>query len=334
MGTSENLQVWSVTAADNDDADSSIAWSDSLAADAVDNSARSMMAAIRKYVKDTDGAITAGGSANLLTATTGQSISSGHLADGFRIGVWAANDNTSGTVTIQVDGLAAKAIKDSQGNALSIGAIQSGAFLDLVYEGGTGVFHAANINPGVASSPSYTDLTVTNDILLSSGSIINWNSGGITITESSDALAFAGASAGYSFDTAVTIEDSVYTKWTSADTDIDGLISGSTFGTLIKAQANGHMTFALRENGSDDGFQWISGGGDWNSDETYDTLAMSLTATGILTVANPGSTIDGLLDALPSKGSRQLPAADGWQSGDLVIGAVSGDWGYFTIAAV
>jgi hypothetical protein len=42
------------------------------------------------------------------------------------------------------------------------------------------------------------------DLFLALGGVINFNNGGITITEVSDALAFAGASAGYTFDQPLT----------------------------------------------------------------------------------------------------------------------------------
>lgn len=38
------------------------------------------------------------------------------------------------------------------------------------------------------------------DLFLAAGGVLNWNNGGITITEASDFLTFAGASAGYYFD--------------------------------------------------------------------------------------------------------------------------------------
>lgn len=43
------------------------------------------------------------------------------------------------------------------------------------------------------------------DLFLASGGVINWNNGGVTLTESSDNLFFAGASTGYVFDKSVTI---------------------------------------------------------------------------------------------------------------------------------
>lgn len=52
---------------------------------------------------------------------------------------------------------------------------------------------------GTGDSPQFAGL------LLPTGAAINWNSGDVTITHSANALAFAGASSGYSFDAAVNI---------------------------------------------------------------------------------------------------------------------------------
>jgi hypothetical protein len=46
------------------------------------------------------------------------------------------------------------------------------------------------------------------DLLLDSSAIINWNSGDVTLTYSTNALAFAGASSGYSFDSTVAVSNS------------------------------------------------------------------------------------------------------------------------------
>ena len=47
---------------------------------------------------------------------------------------------------------------------------------------------------GTTDSPQFTDLTLTNDLLLASGSILNWNSGDILLTHSANTLTFSGMS--------------------------------------------------------------------------------------------------------------------------------------------
>lgn len=68
--------------------------------------------------------------------------------------------------------------------------------------------------------------------------------------------------------------------WDSGDADIDGLHPGSQFGGLILAGSSGHLTLALRENDNNDGFAIISGGGNYATDPTYDTLVLFASAFG------------------------------------------------------
>lgn len=68
--------------------------------------------------------------------------------------------------------------------------------------------------------------------------------------------------------------------WTSSNTDVDGLISGTAFGSLFEGQQSGHFTLGLRENDVNDGFQIISGGGNWATDSLYDTLLFEVKSNG------------------------------------------------------
>ena len=104
----ENVWSWSKTAASNNTADSSIAWSEGQTAGSVNNSARSMMAAVAKMRDDQGGALTTAGTSTAYTLTTNQVLAT--LADG----VWLAavvDETNTGASTLAVDGLAAKAIE-------------------------------------------------------------------------------------------------------------------------------------------------------------------------------------------------------------------------------
>ncbi len=68
--------------------------------------------------------------------------------------------------------------------------------------------------------------------------------------------------------------------WASTNTDIDAIIPGSAAGGLIEGGTNAHLTFALRENGATDAFQIISGGGNYMTDFTYDTVILFAQADG------------------------------------------------------
>ena len=72
----------------------------------------------------------------------------------------------------------------------------------------------------------------------------------------------------------------VLSNWTTSDTDIDGLLPGSTFGALIEGAENGHITVGIRGNDSSDSFSILSGGGNYMTDSTYDTLVLQAQANG------------------------------------------------------
>jgi hypothetical protein len=147
MATAENVEAWSTTAATNSSADSSINWAEGQDPATVNNSARSMMAAQAKHEDDQGGGLAAGGTANALTVTTNQVLSSGHVTAGLRLLLRATADNTSATVTFAPDGLTAANIKRADGSALAVGSIKSGMYLDLVYNSGSSEWRCANIAP-------------------------------------------------------------------------------------------------------------------------------------------------------------------------------------------
>ena len=75
----------------------------------------------------------------------------------------------------------------------------------------------------------------------------------------------------------------------SSDSDISGLLSGSTFGTLLEAAPNGHHVIALRDNDTSDSFAIVSGGGNHQSDDTYDTLVARFFSNGVLQMPDNNS---------------------------------------------
>jgi hypothetical protein len=134
LATLENIWAWLTTAAGNDTADSGINFVEGQDANTLNNSARGMMAAIKKWANVNSGNVGVAGTADAITITTGQTISSGHQALGFRICFKAAFTNT-GAATVAVDGLTAVAIKRPNNDALSAGDIVSGAFHDIAFDG-------------------------------------------------------------------------------------------------------------------------------------------------------------------------------------------------------
>jgi hypothetical protein len=130
-------------------------WQEGQDPGTVNDSARSMMAAIAKIEDDRGGALTAGGSANALTVTTNQNLSAGQITAGMRLLVRATAANTSATVTFAPDGLTAANIKRVDGSALIAGDITPGMYLDLVYNTGSSEWRCL----GVPHAGSYLPLT-------------------------------------------------------------------------------------------------------------------------------------------------------------------------------
>ena len=77
-----------------------------------------------------------------------------------------------------------------------------------------------------------------------------------------------------------------FRSWSATDTDIDGLISGSTFGLLAEGGSTGHFTVGIRSNDLGDGFQVISKGAATTPDtDPYTTLCFEVKANGNVTWA-------------------------------------------------
>ena len=68
--------------------------------------------------------------------------------------------------------------------------------------------------------------------------------------------------------------------WSVSDTDIDGLITGSTFGQIFEGDSAGHIVLGIRGNDAGDSVSIISGGGNYSTDSTYDTLVAHFGADG------------------------------------------------------
>jgi hypothetical protein len=122
---------WSTTAANNDDADTSINWTEGQAPSTINNSARAMMAAIAKWRNDMSGNLVTAGTSTAYTLTTNQVFTA--LTDG--IMVTARMDEVNGaSPTLNVDGLGAKSIASVYGTAIGTGLLKAGGVYTFVYD--------------------------------------------------------------------------------------------------------------------------------------------------------------------------------------------------------
>lgn len=95
---------------------------------------------------------------------------------------------------------------------------------------------------------------------------------------------------GMSIDQTLAME---FGRWTSADTDVAGLIDGTNAGGMIMAPPNGHLMIGLTDDSVGDSFTIISGGGNWSSDETWDTVIARFHADGRTVFGNVATVPQG-----------------------------------------
>lgn len=125
---------WSLTAANNANADSSVNWQEGQLPSTVNDSARAMMTRVAQLLKDIGGTVTAGGTANAITVTANSPFSA--HATGEIIGFKASATNTAAT-TLNVNGIGAKSIRKATmaaDTALSGGEIVTGGVYILIYD--------------------------------------------------------------------------------------------------------------------------------------------------------------------------------------------------------
>lgn len=128
--TKDNPYEWDVTPGNNSDIAGTGIEGSNLPSN-FDNALREVMAQIAKRIAAVNGTKTTTGSSNAYVLSTGLSYAA--LADGLEAAFMANHANT-GAATLAVDGLAAKAIRQPDGTALTAGAIKSGQFCRCVYD--------------------------------------------------------------------------------------------------------------------------------------------------------------------------------------------------------
>lgn len=126
-----------------------------------------------------------------------------------------------------------------------------------------------------------TDLTVSGISYLDDGSVaapsLRFTSNDTGLYRDTVAGPASGDAVGVTSDGGFAV---AFSKWSSSDTDIAGLLPGSDFGSLILGHESGHLTMALRENDASDGFNIIAGGGNWNADNTWGNVVFHAQADG------------------------------------------------------
>ena len=133
----ENIYDWSVTAANNDTADSLINWREGMARAAVNDSSRSMMAAIAKNRDLLNGSKVTGGTVNAQTFTSGYSFNSiPTIPAGVRVLLQIGpNLTNTGAATLNMDNLGAIPIKTETGTDIPPGVLIGNGYAEFRYDG-------------------------------------------------------------------------------------------------------------------------------------------------------------------------------------------------------
>lgn len=131
-------------------------------------------------------------------------------------------NNTTGafTVTVKPDG--GTGIVVPQGKTMLLFANPTTGAMEQVLDAIGGLVLTGTISPSADDGAALgTGALGWSDLFLAIGGIISWGNGDVTITHSTNALAFAGASSGYSFDANVSVAGTAITV-TMADDGAGG----------------------------------------------------------------------------------------------------------------
>lgn len=198
--------AWSTTASQNATADDDINFREQQAPSTLNNSARAVMTAIKRWWLDLGGMLDTGGADTAYTLSTNQNISA--LTDGATVAcrMHAANGEAP---TLAVDGTAAKAITIAPGAAPSAGFLPAGSVQRFTYDAGNdewrvnGVFTIPDATALVAKTTTISagngltgggDLSENRSLAVGSGVGIVANADDVAVDKASAANIRAGTS--------------------------------------------------------------------------------------------------------------------------------------------
>src|SRR5437868_4206808 len=140
--------LWSRTAASNATADSNVNWAEGQAPSSVNDSARAMMASAAGFRDDIAGAIVTGGTSTAYTVTSYQVFDTlAHMSG--QLIAFSPHTTNGATVTLNVDGLGAKPLRQSPSVELPAGVLIQGSPYVALYNNSDAAWYLQNfyINP-------------------------------------------------------------------------------------------------------------------------------------------------------------------------------------------
>jgi hypothetical protein len=169
------VQVWSVTASSNANADTNINWAEGMAPSQVNDSARAEMASVAKWRDDNSGALLTAGSSTAFTVATNQV--EGALTAGYTVAVqFHATPDVA--ATLAVDSLTAKPIQLYAGKALAGSEYQAGQVQRFTYSStGTGQWIANGYLEPANLAKKYASLNTTDQTLSGGANVTAFNVG-------------------------------------------------------------------------------------------------------------------------------------------------------------
>ena len=140
--------LWSRVAASNSTADAQINWAEGQAPSSVNDSARAMMASLAGYRDDIAGAIVTGGTSTAYTVTSYQVFDTLAHMSGQMI-AFTPHTTNGATVTLNVDSLGAKPLRQSPSVDLPAGVLIQGSPYVALYNNSDAAWYLQNfyINP-------------------------------------------------------------------------------------------------------------------------------------------------------------------------------------------
>jgi microcystin-dependent protein len=149
---------WSQTAATNASSDSAIGWAEGQAPSSINDSARAMMAVLKKHDDDISGAIVTGGTSTAYVVTSYSSFSSLALMAN-QIIAFTPHATNGATVTLNVDGLGAKPLRSAPSVELPAGVLVQGTPYAALYNNSDAVWYLRGFFENPWSIPIAGEIT-------------------------------------------------------------------------------------------------------------------------------------------------------------------------------